>query len=176
MRKWLFRVAAAATLTVALHASVVMAQDLPRGQVVEDLKCAGDPTQSYAVYLPSNYSGERAWPLLMGFHPAARGRAIVDTYREAAERYGYVVAGSNNSRNGPWEVSMAAVRALSADIEQRLSIDPNRLYLTGHSGGTRVAMQVALDSKVVAGVIASSAGYPDSKPRKTVPFAIFGTA
>ena len=28
----------------------------------------------------------------------------------------------------------------------------------------------------IAGVIASSAGYPDSQPRATVPFAIFGTA
>jgi dienelactone hydrolase len=176
MREWLFRVPAAVTLTLALHAAAAVAQDLPPGQVIDDVICAGDRTQSYAVYLPSNYSRERAWPLLMGFHPAARGRAIVDTYREAAEKYGYIVAGSNNSRNGPWEVSMAAVRAMSADIEQRLSVDANRLYLTGHSGGTRVAMQVALDSKIVAGVIASSAGYPDSKPRKAVPFVIFGTA
>ena len=28
-----------------------------------------------------------------GFHPGARGRAIVDTYQAAAERYGYVVVG-----------------------------------------------------------------------------------
>src|SRR5262249_18416876 len=62
------------------------------------------------------------------------------------------------------------------DLEQRFSLDPNRLYLTGHSGGTRVAMQIALDSKIVAGVIASSAGYADSKPRKSVPFVVFGTA
>ena len=32
---------------------------------------------------------------------------IVDKYRAAAERFGYSVAGSNNSRNGPWETSVA---------------------------------------------------------------------
>jgi len=44
------------------------------------------------------------------------------------------------------------------------------------SGGARVALMVALGSKGIAGVIASSAGYPDSKPRASVPFPIYGTA
>jgi hypothetical protein len=159
-----------------LQASLVLAEDLPRGQVVDEVKCAGDPTQSYALYLPSNYSADRSWSLLIAFHPAARGRAMVDTYRAAAETYGYIVAGSNNSRNGSWAVSAASLHAMSADLGQRFSIDATRLYLTGMSGGARVALQVALDSKIVAGVIASSAGYPDSKPRKSVPFVVFGTA
>ena len=161
---------------IALQASIVLAQDLPRGQIVDEVSCAGDPTQSYALYLPSNYSPDRAWSLLVAFHPAARGRAMVETYRAAAEKYGYVVAGSNNSRNGPWEVAAASVRAMSADLGERFSIDADRFYLTGLSGGARVALQVALGTKKIAGVIASSAGYPDSKPRKSLPFVIFGTA
>jgi pimeloyl-ACP methyl ester carboxylesterase len=45
------------------------------------------------------------------------------------------------------------------------------------SGGARVAFSVALGSpEKVAGVIASSAGYPDDKPRKTLPFPVFATA
>jgi len=176
MRKRFLVTTALLTLTVALRASIVLAQDLPRGQVVDEVKCAGDPTQSYALYLPSNYSRDRTWSLLLALHPAARGRAMVDAYRAAAEKYGYIVAGSNNSRNGPWQVSIASIQAMSADLEQRVSIDRNRVYLTGLSGGARVAMQVALGSKIVAGVIASSAGYPDSKPRKSLPFVVFGTA
>ena len=152
------------------------AQDLPRGQIV-DVTCAGDPAQSYALYLPSTYSPDRAWSLLIAFHPAARGRAMVDTYRAAAEQYGYIVAGSNNSRNGSWQASLASIQAMSADLGQRFSIDANRFYLTGLSGGARVAMQVALGTKnTVAGVIASSAGYPDSQARKSLTFVVFGTA
>ena len=37
-------------------------------------------------------------------------------------------------------------------------------------------MQVALGKNNIAGVIASSAGFPDSQPRASVPFAVFGTA
>jgi hypothetical protein len=160
----------------ALISAPVAAQDPPRGQIVADVKCAADPSQSYSLYLPSNYSPDRAWSLLVGFHPAARGRAIVETYQAAAEKYGYIVAGSNNSRNGPWQVSATSIQAMSGDLGQRFNIDPKRFYLTGLSGGARVAMGVAAGTKAIAGVIASSAGYPDSQPRKSLPFAVFGTA
>ena len=64
------------------------AQNLPPGQLLEAVTTVADATQSYALYLPSTYTADRAWPILIGFHPGARGRAIVETYREAAERYG----------------------------------------------------------------------------------------
>jgi predicted esterase len=170
------RFAAAAVLTVTLGCSTLLARDLPRGQIVDEVQCASDPAQSYALYLPSSYSPDRAWSLLIAFHPAARGRAMVETYRAAAETYGYIVAGSNNSRNGSWQVSAASVQAMISDLGQRFSIDASRVYATGLSGGARVAMQVALGTKLVAGVIASSAGYPDSQSRKSLPFVVFGTA
>ena len=93
-----------------------LAGEEARGQVVDDVKCAANPSQSYALYLPSTYTPARRWSLLVGFHPGARGRAIVEKYRAAAERFGYIVAGSNNSRNGPWETSMAAIQAMSVDL------------------------------------------------------------
>jgi len=168
--------AAAAALSITLGALPVPAQDLPRGQIVDEVKCPGDPTQTYAVYIPSWYSPDRAWSLLIAFHPAARGRAMVEKYQAAAEVYGYIVAGSNNSRNGSSQASLRSIRAMLPDLGQRFLIDPKRLYLTGMSGGARVAMQVALGTKVAAGVIASSAGYPDGEPRGSVPFVVFGTA
>jgi dienelactone hydrolase len=163
-------------LVAAGGTSAARGQDIPRGTIVDDVKCAADPTQSYALYVPSTYSPDRAWSLLIAFHPGARGRAMVEKYAAAAEQYGYIVAGSNTSRNGPWSVSAAAVQAMPPDLGRRFSIDPKRVYLTGMSGGARVALQVALGKNDIAGVIASSAGYPDSQPRARVPFAMFGTA
>src|SRR5438477_4872664 len=151
-------------------------EDILLGKVIGDVKCAADASQSYALYVPSNYSPDRKWSVLVAFHPAARGRAMVEKYQAAAEQYGYIVAGSNTSRNGPVSVSAASVRAMSIDLGQRFAIDADRVYLAGMSGGARVALQIALGSNNIAGVIASSAGYPDSKPRSSVPFAVFGTA
>ena len=152
------------------------AQNLPPGQLLEAVTTVADATQSYALYLPSTYTADRAWPILIGFHPGARGRAIVETYREAAERYGFIVAGSNNSRNGPWEVSRRAATSMFQDLGQRFAVDDRRIYLTGHSGGSRVALEIALRNPQIAGVIASSAGYPDVHPRASVRFPIFATA
>jgi predicted esterase len=167
---------AALLLGIVLLAGRAGAQPFPTGTIVEDVKCAADATQSYALYLPSRYSPDRQWNLLIAFHPAGRGRAMVEKYQAAAEQYGYVVAASNNSRNGAWSVSAAAVKAMTADIGQRFAINPRRLYTTGMSGGARVAMQLALANEAIAGVIASSAGYPDSEPRSSVRFALFATA
>jgi predicted esterase len=156
--------------------SPVAAQTIERGTIVDPVVCASDPAQAYALYLPSTYSPDRKWSVLLAFHPAARGRLMVEKYRAAAERYGYIVAASNNSRNGPFAVSAAAAGAMMTDVERRFAIDLRRVYLTGFSGGARVSMSIALGNADIAGVIASSAGFPDSLPRSTVTFPIFGTA
>jgi poly(3-hydroxybutyrate) depolymerase len=79
----------------------------------------------------------------MGFHLGGRGIAIVEKYPGRAEKYGYIVAASNNSRNGPWDVSERAIVAMTRDLSRAILNDQKRLYATGHSGGARVAMQIA---------------------------------
>lgn len=157
-------------------AGLVYAQDLPLGKVIPEVKCAADASQSYALYLPSQYRADRSWSVILAFDPGGRGRVPVERLQAAAETYGYIVAGSNNSRNGPWQVSATAAQALWNDVFSRLSIDPRRVYLAGFSGGARVATAVALSTGRVAGVIASSAGFPNAQPRQSAPFAVFGTA
>jgi dienelactone hydrolase len=154
----------------------VWAEDLPAGRIIDVVKCEADPSQSYALYVPSNYSANRQWNVIFAMDPAARGRIPVTQFQAAAESYGYIVAGSNNSRNGSWNSSLQAVQAMAVDVSKRFPIDSKRVYAAGMSGGARVAMQVALATDRMAGVIASSAGFPDSQPRKSVPFAIFATA
>ena len=159
------------------------AQDLPRGQIIDDVQCKDDASQHYSLYLPSNFTPERTWPVILAFDAMGRGRTGVERYQAAAEKYGYIVAGSNNSRNGPWEVSLNAAKAMTADIDKRFPVDPRRKYTAGMSGGARVAMLLAMRGDLitgpagpeVAGVFASSAGFPDGL-HESVPFPIFGSA
>ena len=60
------------------------AQEVPRGTIIDRIECAGDPAQTYALYLPSGYSPDRQWSVLLAFHPAARGRAMVEKYQGCA--------------------------------------------------------------------------------------------
>ena len=163
---------------VLLPVSQADAQDLARGTVIEKVVCRADAGQSYALFLPSTYSPARKWPILYALDPGARGRLPVERFREAAERYGYIVAGSNNSRNGPTEIAVAAVQAMLNDSRSRLSIDDRRIYFTGFSGGARLAIAVASSyTGLVAGVIGSGAGFPPQiKPAATMPFVYFGVA
>jgi pimeloyl-ACP methyl ester carboxylesterase len=153
------------------------AADLPAGQIIDRVACAADSSQSYALYVPSGYTPSRVWPVIFAFDPAGRGRTPVERYQIAAERYGFIVVGSNNSRNGSTEIPRI-LAAMTTDVAERLAVDSKRAYLAGMSGGARVALQIALASppSAIAGVIASSAGYPDGRLRKTVPFPIFATA
>ncbi|HYL72915.1 MAG TPA: hypothetical protein VEU96_01865 [Bryobacteraceae bacterium] len=164
-------------LLLGFLALAASAEDLPLGRITDSVKCAADPSESYALYVPSNYSPNRTWSVIFALDPAARGRVPVERYQAAAEKYGYIVAGSNTSRNGSMSASLVAVQAMVVDVSKRYAVESKRVYLTGLSGGARVAMQVALMSgNQIAGVIASSAGFPSGDPRKSVPFAIFGTA
>jgi dienelactone hydrolase len=135
---------------------------LPTAQVIDTVACLSDPAQSYALYLPSSYTPAKRWPIIYAFDPFARGKIPVKLYRDAAEKYGYIVAGSNNSRNFAFEESSKGANAMWADTHQRLSLDERQVYTTGFSGGARIAGLVALNCTPckIAGVIAHGAGYP----------------
>src|SRR5579864_6773561 len=139
---------------------VAQTQTPAPGTMHASVATLADATNSYALYLPSAYSPTKRWPLLLVFDPFARGEVAVKLFHEPAEKYGFIVVGSNNSRN--FEDPSAAIRALWADVKERYAVDPRRIYTAGLSGGARVASSVALACKTcIAGVIANSAGLPN---------------
>jgi pimeloyl-ACP methyl ester carboxylesterase len=144
--------------------------------VIRSVPVAGDPEQSYSLYLPTSYHPAKRWPVLFAFDPRARGIMPVECFREAAEAYGFVVAGSNVSRNGPMNVSMSAGVAMINDVGRRLSVDERRVYTTGFSGGARVAAAMGREfAGKIAGVIGCGAGYPvQAGPRADEPFVFCG--
>jgi len=158
--------------------SAVLGQDLPAGRIIDDVKCNADATQSYALYLPSHYKPDKKWNLVLAFDPRGRGRVPVERYQAAAEKFGYIVAGSNNSRNGLVAPEVEAAQAMEHDVEARFSIDPKRIYLAGQSGGARLILDLAVTAKdKFAGVIPSSAGFPpEMGVELDLPFVVFGTA
>jgi predicted esterase len=155
-----------------------LAGDHPRpleaGVILQKVVALAKPEQSYALYLPSAYSPDKRWPIVYAFDPGARGSAPLELMKEAAERYSYILAGSNNSRNGSWKLEAEAAEAIVKDTHARLSVDNQRVYLAGFSGGARVAAQIAQVCKCAAGVLLNGAGFhPLAFTAKDVPFAVF---
>jgi dienelactone hydrolase len=152
-------------------------ETLPKGTVVESVAVREDTSQSYALYLPAAYAPERRWPLLICFDPLARGKLPVERFRKAAEEYGMILVGSNNSRNGLDGATVSKyLSSLWADAHERFSIDDARVYAAGFSGGARLATGFASNCRgCVAGVFASGAGFSSgSPPTQPLPFALFG--
>ena len=86
---------------VLLGAGWLTAQNAPPVRDIRQLEVPHHQGQSYWMFAPADYTADRAWPILYCLDPAARGRVPVDLFASAAEKAGFLVAGSNNSRNGP---------------------------------------------------------------------------
>jgi len=147
-----------------------------RGTLVEHVSCPSDPTQTYTLYLPSSYQPSRSWPLLLVFDPGGRAARAAEVFRDAAERFGWIIAASENSRNGPWEPTLRAVNAMWPALLGGYSVDERRVYAAGHSGGATVAWMLARQTGQIAGVIVSGQPNPESNDSKGKPFAWFGMA
>jgi len=155
-------------------AVILLAANCLPGQGIQQLEVRGHPAQSYWMFVPSNYTADRAWPVLYCLDPGARGRVPVERFAAAAEKAGFLLAGSNNSRNGPMGPVQEAIGLMLADTHERFSIDDSRVYAAGLSGGARVALQWAQNGHI-AGVIACSAGFGPAGPPKQIPFRLFAT-
>jgi dienelactone hydrolase len=147
-----------------------------RGALVEHVSCPTDPSQTYTLYLPTKYEPTRKWPLLLVFDPGGRAARAAEVFREAAERFGWIVAASENSRNGPWEPTLRAINAMWPALLGGYAVDERRVYAAGHSGGATVAWLLAHQTGQIAGVIVSGQPNPQSEQSKAKQFAWFGVA
>jgi tetratricopeptide (TPR) repeat protein len=166
-----------ATNYAAVTTSAQTNIDLPNGVVKDEVLVKDKPGQSYSIYLPKTYSVDKHWPIIYVFDPMGRGNLAVDKYHSVAEKYGYILVGSNNSRNGlQWDEIRSIIQDLWSDTHARLSIDTQRTYAAGFSGGARVAsLAAALCGSCISGVIASGAGFsPAITLSSKIGFDFFG--
>jgi hypothetical protein len=160
------------------------ADTFPVGTVVDSVVSISDPTQSYALYLPSAYEPGRTWPVMYLMDP--RGRALVpmELFREAAERHGWILLSSyDTASDGPAEPNEIALDAMLGDTQRLLAPNMNRLYLCGFSGTARASWPFAVNlAGHVAGMIGVGGGLPGGVALaypgmlKTQPFSFFGAS
>lgn len=118
-----------------------------------------DTGQEYHLYVPSNYTAEREWPLVVACHghrPLDWPKAQVDEWKGLAESRGFLVAApalasatATVSRDPGRDI--AALRrdedglvAVVAHVRGARSVDANAVFLTGWLGGARAALFAGL--------------------------------
>ncbi len=131
------------------------------GVMVDHVSCTADTSESYALYLPSNYSPNQKFPIVFFFDAHARGALVVKKYKNVAESQGFILVASNSSENGQSEdVRNQILYHFMQDVEKRFSLDPQRIYTAGFSGGARIAAGIGLFNKSIAGAMGFEAGFP----------------
>ncbi|MCX6268631.1 MAG: hypothetical protein NTW16_14960, partial [Bacteroidetes bacterium] len=175
-------------------------QPLPKAGTIHKLiTCAGDPGISYALYLPNEphpstpgaddtqfplppqaargKNGKRVYPVIVALDPHGDGVLPISFYKDLADKYGFILIGSNDSKNGlPAEKVNAIVNGLMQEVRKVYPVDTNRIYLLGFSGGARIAAMTAMYQVPVKGVIACGAGFNSAKQPVLYKFDYFGIA
>lgn len=162
-------------IAAAIAATASPAETFRTGALTENVVSLANPQQTYTLYLPSRYTPEKRWPVLLVFDPRQRGTFAAEIFRDAAEKYGWILVSSNQTlSDGPAQPNIDAVNALWPEVHKRFATDERRIYAAGFSGGAMLALDIATRLPL-AGVIGSG-GRIDrivlQKPR----FAHFGAA
>jgi hypothetical protein len=134
-------------------------QSLPKGVIVDSVKITNTANESYAIYLPKQYVKEVPSAIVFIFDPDARGKIGIEPFVLAAETYNYILVCSNNSKNGPADINLGIANRLFDSVFSEYSIDSSRLYISGFSGGARLAGTIAISSGAFQGVIACGASF-----------------
>jgi len=137
-------------------------QDFSNSKIYHSVKCLADTNVTYALFLPPQYEKGNPCPLLILFDSHGDGLLPVNLFNIEAAKGGFILAGSNNSKNGlPAEQTTSYYRKMLADLAARFSIEKRAVYLCGFSGGSRVAGAVAITEGGIAGVVGCGAGLPN---------------
>ena len=135
---------------------------------------ADKQTYSYAVRLPPNYNLKTKWPVLFCFDPNGNGEYATQQFAHAADKLGWIVVGSFEAKNGPWEPIISAQEAMLKDIPKRFSVNEKRFYAAGFSGGARMSFLIAYKHpNQFKGVIACGAGFPEIAYRVSKNVAVY---
>ncbi|MGN6297738.1 MAG: hypothetical protein ACTHM7_13215 [Ginsengibacter sp.] len=134
---------------------------LPGDSIISKVVCASDPSTSYALYIPSS-KNDKPLPVVYFFDPHGDGLLPVKKYKSLADTFHFILAGSNNSKNGNnLDDAGNIFTAIKEDLAKRTKVNPNRMYLCGFSGGAKVATYLALHFPEIKGIIANGAGLED---------------
>jgi len=116
--------------------------------------------QYYAVLPPKDYDPGKNYALILTLHGASvRASGQVDAYTQ--KDWAFVVAPTNRRRFGfDWQDwgRLDALEVLE-EVKKRFPIDPNRIYLTGHSMGGHGVWHIGLAHADLFAAIAPSAGW-----------------
>jgi predicted esterase len=138
-----------------------------RGEFKKAYRSKVDNTlQPYQVFVPSSYDKSKAFPLVIALHGMGGDEnSYFQAYAQGAfkveaDKRGYVVACPKGRKPASMYIGDAEkdVMDVIAEMRRAYNIDPDRIYLTGHSMGGYGTWSVAMSHPDVFAALAPVAG------------------
>jgi predicted esterase len=138
-----------------------------RGEFKKAYRSKVDNTlQPYQVFVPAAYDKAKAYPLVIALHGMGGDEnSYFQAYAQGAfkveaEKRGYVVACPKGRKSASMYIGDAEkdVMDVIAEVRRDYNIDPDRIYLTGHSMGGFGTWSVAMSHPDVFAALAPVAG------------------
>jgi poly(3-hydroxybutyrate) depolymerase len=141
-----------------------------RGEVERAYRSGEGKLTPYRLYIPEGYDGKRAWPMVVLLHGVMgdekyyfSGLFDPEVIQGEAERRGYILASVHGAgRFGGYagrgqEDALEVIKAVTRNYK----VDPNRVFLTGHSMGAAGAWLIAsAKPETFAAIAPVSGGVP----------------
>ncbi|MDH7444502.1 hypothetical protein [Aquimarina sp. 2201CG14-23] len=139
--------------------ATTFAQTYESGKIVDSISVSGMTDETFALYLPKSFDPNIVSPVVFVFDPGAEGKRGITQFIKASETYGYILVCSNNTKNGPYDRNFEITNRLFEFVFANFKIKQNEVYLSGFSGGSRLASAIAVLTDQIAGVIGCGAGF-----------------
>ncbi len=130
---------------------------LKKGEIIESIPVNDSISSTFSLYLPTNFTTDRQWPLLMVFNLEGKEKQAMSMFLSSAEEEGYVLAAPRVLDSISLTNNMLATAGSLESITGMLPIQKGRLYAAGTDSGGRFASLVPTFIKQVKGVISISA-------------------
>lgn len=121
--------------------------------------CKADTTNSYEVYIPVREKSAKDLPLLVIIDSHGSGKYALEKFKYGADRYPAVLVASNLVKND-FEGYEGAINTLIEDARQKYPVGTT-VYITGFSGGARMALGYALTHPVDGLILCGALAGPD---------------
>lgn len=166
-------------------AETAAAPGLPAGETRRTLSHGGRE-RSYLLYVPASVDWSRPVALVFVFHGGtgnARSAATMSDFSAVAEEHGFLVAYPNGTGLLSEDIlltwnggdccgyaqeknvdDVGFVRAMIADLQPQVSVDPRRIYAAGMSNGAILSQRLACEAADVIAAIAPVAGTLNFSP------------
>ncbi|MEP2279582.1 alpha/beta hydrolase [Maribacter sp.] len=131
---------------------------LLRGAITENLIVNDSVSETYSLYLPTDFEVNKPWPVVFVMDLDGKGKAAVSMLINAAEKEGYVLASSNNiSDSLSIAENVLVANRMFNSVFNTIPTAKNRTYTAGFSSGAMFASILPTFVREIKGVISIGA-------------------